>query len=248
MLLWDTGCSDQLIHPECAQMLIARGAHWRFCEPLAMQHGNKDATRPAPPATKQVCVEVFCTHQGHKFKQEDVWFYVYDGALQDAMLSDEFLRTIPCITEPGRKLLDTSSHAGDETAVRDYASSLRRDYDSIVDHHMCAARSVLPQSSHVNVALGGDPTSTPPPPASGSADSAPHSSERIKALLAEMAAQRERLRERLGKPVSQEALARATSDFTLPPLAKSNVYISPSRRALKLITRALLWPTRPAAP
>ena len=119
MLLWDTGCSDQLMHPDCAQWLIAKGARWRFCEPLAMQHGNKDATRPAPPATKQVCAEVFCTHQGHKYRQEEVWFYIYEGALQDAMLSDELLRTIPCITQPGRKLLDTSSHDDDERAVRD---------------------------------------------------------------------------------------------------------------------------------
>ena len=95
MVLWDTGCSDELMHPDFAQQLIGKGASWRYCDPLHMKHGNAAATRAAAPSTKQVCAEVFLSHKGHKFLQKEVWFYVYDGALPDVMLSDGFLNAIP---------------------------------------------------------------------------------------------------------------------------------------------------------
>ncbi len=175
-----------------------------------MQHGNKDATRSAAPSTKQVCVDVFLTHHGHKYFQKDTWFYIYDGALPDAMLSDSFLRTIPCITEHGRKLLDTSSHIGDEDLVKDYAHSLRRDYDAIVNHTMSSIQEASEHPATVNATFGATSTASPSSKDDPGVTS-PHSSERIKALLAEMQAQRERLRERLGKPISQEALVACQS-------------------------------------
>jgi hypothetical protein len=67
MLLWDTGCSDELMHPDCAQQMIARGARWRHCDPLPMQHGNAAATRSGRPATKQVAVDVFISQKGTVF-------------------------------------------------------------------------------------------------------------------------------------------------------------------------------------
>ena len=70
MLLWDTGCSHELVHPDCAQQMIGRGAKWRHCDPLPMNHGNAEATRGGRPATKQVCLDVFISHKGHRFWQK----------------------------------------------------------------------------------------------------------------------------------------------------------------------------------
>ena len=172
-----------------------------------MQHGNKDATRPGTPANKQVCVDVFICHRGHQFRRDGVWFYIYDGTLPDAMLSDSFLNTVPCITEPGRKLLDTSSSTTDDTMVKDFAKDMRRDYDALVAHHITAAAPSRLFASVHNVVTGASAAS----PDAGSGPSPAPSAARIKELLAEMAEQRERLRARLGKPVSQEALVACQS-------------------------------------
>jgi hypothetical protein len=72
-----------------------------------LNHGNKEAVKAAPPAIIQVCApEVVLVHQGDTFRKENVWFYLYEGALPDAMLSDEFLNTIQS-TITGKPLLDT---------------------------------------------------------------------------------------------------------------------------------------------
>jgi transposase InsO family protein len=222
MVLFDTGCSDQLVSPQFAQWLIAKGARWRYCDPLPMEHGNKAATRAAAPADKQICIDVFLVHQGHQYLSKDVWFYIYDGTLPDAMLSDGFLRSIPCISDPGRKLLDTSSNPTDEAQVRNHVYSLRQNYDDIVAYHMsrCSAHS-----GSINASVAGQ-AATP----AAAADAAPHSSDQIKALLAEMAEQRERLRERLGKPVSQEALAACQSVLDRFP----NIFKPPGSTPCKL--------------
>ena len=211
MVLWDTGCSNELIHPDFAQQLIGKGASWRYCDPLHMQHGNAAATRAAAPSTKQVCAEVFLSHKGHKFFQKEVWFYVYDGALPDVMLSDGFLNAIPCTTEPGRKLLDTTSEPQDEVAVLSYTKERQTEYDSVAEFKATSRKP--PQQSAASVhsvaeQRGEEPASAEPAPTAATEQL---SSERIQAMLAEMAAQRERLRARLGKPVSNEALVACMS-------------------------------------
>jgi hypothetical protein len=90
-------------------------------------------------------------HKGEIFEQRDVWLYVYDGAFPDVMLSESFLNNIPCVSTPGKTLLDTRERPGD-------AQLLQRcmlDYNTLVvqrflrpecttsDLHFC----------HVNVAL-----------------------------------------------------------------------------------------------
>jgi hypothetical protein len=195
-----------------------------------MEHGNKEATRPAPPADKQVCIDVFLVHQGHKYFQKDVWFYIYEGTLPDAMLSDNFLNTIACISEPGRKLLDTTSAGGDEDQVRNHVRALRQGYDDIVAYHMsrCDPDCSAAPAASVNVSVAGASDSSAA--SASSAPEPPRSSAQIKALLEEMAAQRERLRERLGKPVSAEALAACQSVLDRFP----NIFKPPGGTPCKL--------------
>ncbi len=152
MVLFDTGCSDQLVSPTFAQWLIAKGARWRYCDPLPMEHGNKAATRAAAPADKQVCMDVFLVHQGHQYLQKDVWFYIYEGTLPDAMLSDGFLQSIPCISEPGRRLLDTSSGPTDDAQVRNHVNNLRQNYDDIVAYHMSRCSDHPPATVNASIA------------------------------------------------------------------------------------------------
>ncbi len=210
MMLWDTGCSDELMHPDMAQQLIGKGAPWRYCDPLHMQHGNSAATRAAAPSTKQVCADIFLSHKGHKFFRKAVWFYVYDGALPDAMLSNDLLNCIECLTEPGRRLLDTASTPSDVDAVESYALARRQEYNSILEFKHSSLRASAPTDKgfSVNEAKGTCAATMSTEQSSQSNTTAPErpSPERIKAMLAEMADQRERLRARLGKPISKEAL------------------------------------------
>ena len=63
-------------------------------------------------------------HQAKIFRAADVWLYVYDGCFPDVMLSEGFLNSIPCITRPGDKLLDTFTTQQDQQlltlAMQDY--------------------------------------------------------------------------------------------------------------------------------
>ena len=113
--------------------LIRRGAAWRYCEPLHLKHGNSDTVKAATPAIVQVCApEVVLVHKGETYRQSDVWFYLYEGALPDAMLSDNFLNSIPCISHPGKRLLDTKERATDRDILRQYLASAQ----DIVDYQL----------------------------------------------------------------------------------------------------------------
>jgi hypothetical protein len=206
-VLWDTGCSDELIHPTFGWELIRRGAAWRYCEPLHMGHGDSSKVKSAPPAIMQVCAkDVVLVHNGDTFRQQDVWFYMYEGALPDAMLSETLLNTIPCITTPGRRLIDTLEYVGDRDILRQFVS----DTEAILAHQMSTLSVQDAAHSHAcaatPAAAAAASADTPPStPAAGETPRPTEQSERIRMLLAEMEEQRKRLVSRIGKPVSDEA-------------------------------------------
>lgn len=113
-LLWDTGCSDELIAPPFAKKLIACGAKWELLpEPLCIGHGESSVVRSGPPALVRISLDILIVHKERVFQKPNVWFYVYEGSLPDAMLSDTMLNSIPCTSHPGDTLLDTRARASD---------------------------------------------------------------------------------------------------------------------------------------
>jgi hypothetical protein len=117
--LWDPGCSDELITPAFARKFIEKGAPWEYVEPLTIDHGNSEVVTPGNPSTVKVQLDVLIVHRGLVFQQNKVWFYVYEGSLPDAMISDTLLNTIPCITAPGTTPI-TSGHRGLTPASWEY--------------------------------------------------------------------------------------------------------------------------------
>jgi hypothetical protein len=233
--LWDTGCSHEIISPDFADELLRRGGRWRECAPLHIEHGDVEYVKAGAPPTRQICANILLVHKGRIFEQTDVWLYVYEGCLPDVMLSENFLNDIPCVSHPGVKLFDTRESVGDrellEQCVNDYRDLVVRRYT----HPECMTSNL--HFLQINSALGQlhSPTGVegmaaalatgqkqPPagevgveaaqPHATGEANEAePANKERVRKLLTEMEAQRTRLRQRLGKPVSEEALQAAQS-------------------------------------
>jgi transposase InsO family protein len=210
-LLWDPGCSDELITPAFARKFIERGAPWEYVEPLAINHGNSEVVTSGKPSTVKVQLDVLIVHRGLVFQQNKVWFYVYEGSLPDAMISDTLLNTIPCITAPGTTLVDTRAREGDMSILLQQI----HDYQDLCNHRVNTA---LLRSDDIPVSEPRQPVSANNcsaspglPPEGFNINSAqplpPHTDiERINSLLAEMTAQRARLVARLGTPVSPEAL------------------------------------------
>ena len=209
LTLWDTGCSHEIITPIFAEELLRKGARWRECIPLHLAHGNAEHVTAAAPSSRQVCANVMLVHKGEIFEQRDVWFYVYDGAFPDVMLSESFLNNIPCVSSPGKILLDTREKPGDRQLLQQCMS----DYDALVvqrflrpecttsDLHFC----------HVNVALQQATEARSGTDAANAGDERPATASKVQELKLAMEAQRTRLRHRLGKPVSDEALKAALS-------------------------------------
>jgi hypothetical protein len=206
--LWDTGCSDELITPAFGWELIRRGAAWRYCEPLHLHHGNASKVQAAAPALMQVCAkDIVLVHNGQTFCKEDVWLYMYEGALPDVMLSETFLNSIPCVSCPGIQLMDTYERVGDRDILRQYIA----DAEDILSYQVKLCESVARTDlahAHLANATGAAPPLdaassllAPPDPSNPSS----YQSQRIKALLKETEEQRKRLLERIGKPVSDEA-------------------------------------------
>lgn len=61
----------------------------------------------------RVSVDILIVHKERVFQKQGVWFYVYDGSLPDAMLSDTMLNSIPCTSHPGETLIDTRARESD---------------------------------------------------------------------------------------------------------------------------------------
>ena len=112
--LWDPGSSINMITPEFAQELSRRkGIRWGHCEPVHIQHGSGDGVTAAPPAVRSLFADVVLCCKGLTFTQKNVELFVYQGCLPDVILSSKFLETIPCVEQPGVKLLDWRVSADD---------------------------------------------------------------------------------------------------------------------------------------
>ena len=61
----------------------------------------------------RVSLDILIVHKERVFQKKGVWFYVYDGSLPDAMLSETMLNSIPCTSHPTESLLDTRARASD---------------------------------------------------------------------------------------------------------------------------------------
>ena len=178
--LWDPGCSHNFITPAFADVLVSRGARWKYCEPMVVDHGSgKDGgVRPAAPAVRSLRADVVLKTKGHTFVGKQVLFYVYPGALPDVMFCRKELESLQCVEEPSSKLLDWEVTEADLESL-----------SHVVDAAILQAHCIM-NSTHTTST---EPVVTP--------------KESVQQLLKEMCTQRELLRERVGKAVSAEAVA-----------------------------------------
>ncbi len=164
--------------------------------------------------------------------------HVYEGGLPDVMLSETLLNSIPCTTHPGTKLLDTTPDNGDMEAllqsIEDYKGLVIRRFT----HPECATSALhfarihaalqVVKSGRVNAmtpdhaasskVVAEEPAGEEPAPlrrgakvktAEEEAKELERDEEKKRKALRDIVEQRERLRARLGKHVSDEALQRA---------------------------------------
>jgi len=80
---------------------------------MSIGHGEKSVVKSGPPAIMRVALDILIVHKERVFQKQGVWFYVYDGSLPDAMLSDTTLNSIPCTSHPGETLIDTRARESD---------------------------------------------------------------------------------------------------------------------------------------
>ena len=195
--LWDPGCSDNFVTPEFAEMLIKRGARWKYCKPLAVDHGvgERGGVKSAAPAVRSLRADITLKTKGLTYVYKQAKFYIYAGALPDVMFSRAQLEMLQCVEQPGSKLLDW------EMTMEDMESLAH-----VVDAAVVQCNSVTTSAS--NRASGAD----------GKA-----SKLSVQQLLREMCQQREELRARVGKAVSAEAeaavaavVARYSDNFRKP--------------------------------
>lgn len=188
-----------MITPSYARQLIDKGAKWEHVEPFGVSHGDSGCVTSAPPAVVRVQLDLLIVHRGLVFQKNDVWFYVYEGSLSDAMISDTMMNDIPCLTRPGEKLCDTRARPEDMSILLQQIN----DYQDMCNHRVATAIGT-PQSATAPTPSIRMNLATSSEPAPNQELKTEH--ERINALLAEMTAQRAQLVSRLGKPVTPEAL------------------------------------------
>jgi hypothetical protein len=202
-----------------------------------LSHGNAEYVRSAAPSSKQICANILLVHKGRIFEQHDVWLHVYDGSLPDVMLSEDFCNDIPCISHPGEKLIDTRERPGDREllwqCMEDYKGLIARRFThpepTTSRLHFASINAALSSATGVKAAAtaeqprGPDDADTLKAPkteyqrgakvktAADEAKEQEEAAEKKRQLLKDVIEQRERLRARLGKPVSDEALQSATS-------------------------------------
>ena len=175
------------MHPDLAKVLLKKGAAWRRCKPTHVSHSEDSTVRSAGPAHYQVQADVLLVHKGHTYEEKSVWFYVYEGAMRDCMLSKHLLSTIKSASAPESRLVDLDAGAKDDEKVRRLVRDLHQLEEQVFVRAMEAAGAPLGKRPPLN-------------------EKAP----RLQELLKEMSEQRQRLRDRIGKPYSAEALKAAT--------------------------------------
>ncbi len=181
--LWDPGCSHNFVTPAFADVLSSRGAKWKWCDPLHVDHGvgASGGVGSAAPAVRSLRADIMLKHKGLTYMKKQALFYVYPGTLPDVMICRKELESMPCLEQPNSKLLDWEM-------TRDDLVSLAHVVDASVIQAHCVMRSNAANASSAGV----KPVSSRPD---------------VQAILKEMCEQREKLRERIGKAVSAEAAA-----------------------------------------
>ena len=181
--LWDPGCSHNFVTPAFADVLSARGARWKWCDPLHVDHGvgESGGVGSAAPAVRSLRADVVLKHKGLTYMKKQALFYVYPGTLPDVMLCRKELESLPCLEQPGSKLLDWEM-------TKDDLEGLAHIVDASIIQAYCVMQPGVATSNHADV----KPISSRPD---------------VQAILKEMCEQREKLRERIGKAVSAEAAA-----------------------------------------
>ena len=106
------------MHPDLAKVLLKKGAAWRRCKPTHVNHSEDSTVRSAGPVHYQVQTDVLLVHKGHTYEEKSLWFYVYEGAMRDCMLSKHLLSTIRSASAPESRLVDLDAGAKDDEKVR----------------------------------------------------------------------------------------------------------------------------------
>ncbi len=110
------------------------------------------------PSVVRVQLDLLIVHRGLVWRKDAVWFYVYEGSLADAMISDDMLNDIPCLTAPGTKLVDTRARPDDMSIL------LRQinDYQDMCNHRVNVAMAVSTgtQNQHVDISSESNSAST----------------------------------------------------------------------------------------
>ena len=173
------------MHPDLAKVLLKKGAAWKRCKPTHVNHSEDSTVRSAGPAHYMVKADVLLVHRGHTYEQKSVWFYVYEGSMRDCMLSKHLLSTIQSASATGHKLVDLDAGEGDDQRVQQLVQDMRQ-----------LEKQVFVRAAEAWAGAGKRPTMDAKSP-------------RLQDLLKEMHEQRQRLRERVGKPYSAEAVRAA---------------------------------------
>ena len=124
--LWDPGSSVNMITPEFAQELSRRkGLRWRNCTPVEMVHGSGDGVTSAAPAVRCLHADLVLCQNGLTFVMPNVKWHIYQACLPDVIISSQLLESIPCIEQPGTKLLNWNVSAGDMQRLTSIVDSAR---------------------------------------------------------------------------------------------------------------------------
>ena len=151
-----------------------------------MQHGagedEEDTSRgivSAAPATAYIIADVLLCHKGRTYRHSGARFYVYNGTLPDVILSKKLLNEISCQEDPAHKLLDWQVSAADEERLRGLVEG------ACIQACLVCSEEVIAFNHAAGTARPVD----------------------VGKLLEEMNIQRERLRDRISRPVSPQAEA-----------------------------------------
>ena len=174
------------MHPDLAKVLLRKGAAWKRCKPTRVSHSEDSTVRSAGPAHYMVQADVLLVHRGHIYEHKSVWFYVYEGSMRDCMLSKHLLSTIKSASAPGHKLVDLDAGEDDDRKVQRLVQDMHQ-----------LEKQVFVMAAEALAGTGKRPTMKADSP-------------KLQEMLKEMHEQRQRLRERIGKPHSAEALRAAT--------------------------------------
>ena len=180
-------------------MLTKRGVRWKWCAPLEVEHGSgvDGGVVSGAPAVRSLRADILLKHKGLTFVRKDALFYVYPGCLPDVMICRRELQGLQCLEQPDTKLIDWEMTAEDLQSL-----------SHMVDAAMVQAHCVM---NHVGISDGHKKSIVENKARKSAAGGVDQKLLPVQQLLQDMCQQRERLRERVGKAVSAEAVAATPS-------------------------------------